>query len=52
MFKETKEKQFCYIDFKDNIEKNTIRIVIELYIGKCPKACENFMALCNGWFDP
>ncbi|KRX00613.1 Cyclophilin-like peptidyl-prolyl cis-trans isomerase domain [Pseudocohnilembus persalinus] len=51
LFQETKSRKFCFLDFKDIINKKTFRLVFELYWDIAPLACENFLSLCQGFRD-
>lgn len=39
--------QFCFFDFTMGTDES-LRVTFELFSDKCPKTCENFLALCTG----
>eukprot|EP00462_Mataza_sp_D1_P000297 CAMPEP_0175090836 /NCGR_PEP_ID=MMETSP0086_2-20121207/1574_1 /TAXON_ID=136419 /ORGANISM="Unknown Unknown, Strain D1" /LENGTH=934 /DNA_ID=CAMNT_0016363523 /DNA_START=59 /DNA_END=2863 /DNA_ORIENTATION=+ len=41
-------RQFVFMDFVLDGVEGEQRVVYELFTDKCPKTCENFVALCTG----
>lgn len=41
-------RKFVYMDFGIPGTVDEQRVVFELFVEKCPKTCENFIALCTG----
>lgn len=39
-------RKFCFFEF--DVDGSVDRVTFELFTDKCPKTCENFLALCTG----
>lgn len=39
-------RRYCFFEF--DVANNKYRLVFELFSDKCPKTCDNFIALCTG----